>query len=85
MAKEDLEAQLLIASGQFFARSEVVASAEGIKNRLSQDGYAFARVNPVPDVPVSAAPPNQSVGSFAVLCRQFFLGSSGSSGASAGG
>ena len=28
----------------------MVASAEGIKNRLSQDGYAFARVNPVPDV-----------------------------------
>ena len=50
MAKEDLEAQLLIATDQFFSRSEVVASAEGIKNRLSEDGYAFARVNPVPDV-----------------------------------
>ena len=50
VAKEDLEAQLLIATDQFFSRSEVVASAEGIKNRLSEDGYAFARVNPVPDV-----------------------------------
>ena len=50
VAKEDLEAQLLITTDQFFSRSEVVASGERIKNRLSEDGYAFARVNPVPDV-----------------------------------
>ena len=50
VAKEDLEAQLLITTDQFFSRSEVVASGERIKNRLSEDGYAFARVNPVPEV-----------------------------------
>ena len=50
VAKEELESKLLATTEQFFSRAEVVASAEAIKNRLSEDGYAFARVNPVPDV-----------------------------------
>lgn len=48
--EEELRSLVLIEPGQIFSRSQVVAGSQQISNRLGQDGYAFARVNPVPDV-----------------------------------
>ena len=48
--EEELRGLLQIQPGQIFSRRQVVASSQSISNRLGQDGYAFSRVNPVPDV-----------------------------------
>ena len=48
--EEELRPLLTLESGEIFSRSQVVASSERISNRLGNEGYAFARVNPVPDV-----------------------------------
>jgi outer membrane protein insertion porin family len=41
---------LAVEVGEIFSRSQVVASSERISSRLGADGYAFARVNPIPKV-----------------------------------
>ena len=46
--KEQLEALLLVAPGQIYSRKWVTTTQELIQNRLGQDGYAFAKVDPVP-------------------------------------
>ena len=48
--EEELRLLVQLESGQIFSRSQVVAGSQNISNRLGEDGYAFARVNPVPDV-----------------------------------
>lgn len=48
--EEELRALLIIETGEIFSRSQIVASSERISSRLGGDGYAFARVNPIPDV-----------------------------------
>lgn len=48
--EEELRKLLIVEVGEVFSRNQVAASAERISNRLESDGYAFARVNPVPDV-----------------------------------
>ncbi|MGQ0836127.1 MAG: outer membrane protein assembly factor BamA, partial [Gammaproteobacteria bacterium] len=44
----ELRRFLLIAPGQTFSRKVITATQELIQNRLGQDGYAFAKVDPVP-------------------------------------
>ncbi|WP_018995371.1 outer membrane protein assembly factor BamA [Thioalkalivibrio sp. ALJ2] len=50
VSRDELEELVEIDVGEPFSRSQVTQSAERITNRLMQDGYAFANVNPVPDV-----------------------------------
>jgi len=46
--KAELEKLLLVSRGQTYSRKFVTATQELIQNRLGQDGYAFAKVDPVP-------------------------------------
>jgi outer membrane protein insertion porin family len=46
--KAELEQLILIAKGETYSRKAVTATQELIQNRLGQDGYAFAKVDPVP-------------------------------------
>jgi len=48
IAKEELTALLLPRTGQIYSRKWVTTTQELIQNRLGQDGYAFAKVDPVP-------------------------------------
>ena len=44
----DLRKLLVIQPGQIFSRKDITASQELMQNRMGQDGYAFAKVDPVP-------------------------------------
>ncbi|MGC1457905.1 MAG: outer membrane protein assembly factor BamA [Steroidobacteraceae bacterium] len=46
--KEQLEWLILVVKGTTYSRKAVTATQELIQNRLGQDGYAFAKVDPVP-------------------------------------
>ncbi len=46
--KYELEALILVGRGQIYSRKYVTATEDLIKNRLGQDGYAFAKVDTVP-------------------------------------
>ena len=46
----EIRALISVKSGDVFSRKEVTESAKRISDRLANDGYAFANVNPVPDV-----------------------------------
>ena len=46
--KEELEKLILVQSGTTYSRKIVTATQELIQNRLGQEGYAFAKVDPVP-------------------------------------
>ncbi len=48
----DTEIQQLIQTktGDTFSREKITNSSKAISDRLSNDGYAFANVNPVPDI-----------------------------------
>jgi outer membrane protein insertion porin family len=46
--KKELESLLLVQPGQIFDRKLITSSQEAIQNRLGRDGYAFAKVEPVP-------------------------------------
>ena len=48
--EQELKDLLAIKVGDIFSRSQIVASSSRISTRLGADGYAFARVNPVPKV-----------------------------------
>jgi outer membrane protein insertion porin family len=41
---------LLVQPGQIYSRKAITATQELIQNRLGEDGYAFAKVDPVPTV-----------------------------------
>ncbi|MEP6881660.1 MAG: outer membrane protein assembly factor BamA, partial [Dokdonella sp.] len=47
---EDLRKQLSIKAGEIFSRRKVEQSSDAITSMLSNIGYAFAEVNPVPDI-----------------------------------
>lgn len=47
---EELTELLVVEVGEIFSRSLVRQSVESITTRFANDGYAFARVNPVPEV-----------------------------------
>jgi len=44
----ELRRYLLVRPGQVFSRKLITSTQELIQNRLGQDGYAFAKVDPVP-------------------------------------
>jgi len=44
----ELERLVLVAPGEIFSRKLITATQELIQNRLGQDGYAFAKAEPVP-------------------------------------
>ncbi|MEK7679304.1 MAG: outer membrane protein assembly factor BamA, partial [Deltaproteobacteria bacterium] len=48
--EEELRALVSIKPGDVFSRQGVTESARRINDRLGNDGYAFANVNPVPEV-----------------------------------
>lgn len=50
VAREELRAQLQVAPDELFSRKQVTASRTAISDRLAQAGYAFARINVVPEV-----------------------------------
>ncbi|QJR14154.1 outer membrane protein assembly factor BamA [Usitatibacter palustris] len=48
--EEELRALLLAKPGDTFSREKIVDSSKRITDRLGNDGYSFANVNPVPEV-----------------------------------
>ena len=50
LSDEDLRKQLAIKSGETFSRRQVEQSADAITSVLSNIGYAFAEVNPIPEI-----------------------------------
>ncbi|MGY0632708.1 outer membrane protein assembly factor BamA [Luteimonas sp. A478] len=50
LPKEDIESRLFIREGQTFSRALLELSSDAIIATLSNIGYAFAQVNPIPEV-----------------------------------
>ena len=50
LPKEDIEARVFLRDGQIFSRALVELSTDAIIATLSNIGYAFAQVNPIPEV-----------------------------------
>jgi outer membrane protein insertion porin family len=48
--EEDLRRLILAKQGEVFSREKIVDSTKRITDRLGNDGYSFANVNPVPDL-----------------------------------
>ena len=46
--RQELERLLLVSPGQVFNRKLIASTQQSIQNRLGRDGYAFAKVEPVP-------------------------------------
>ncbi|MEQ1767549.1 MAG: outer membrane protein assembly factor BamA, partial [Methylotenera sp.] len=47
---EELQQLITIKKGDTFSRDKITQSSKAISDRLSNDGYAFSNVNPVPEV-----------------------------------
>ena len=50
LADEDLRKLMTIKSGEIFSRRKVEQSADAITSALANIGYAFAEVNPIPEI-----------------------------------
>jgi outer membrane protein insertion porin family len=48
--EEELRRLLLVKPGDVFSREKIVETTKRITDRLGNDGYSFANVNPVPDL-----------------------------------
>jgi outer membrane protein insertion porin family len=48
--EEELRNLLVIHKGEIFSRSKVVETTDAISRRLGNDGYAFANINPIPEI-----------------------------------
>ena len=46
---EDIADMIAITTGEHLSREKILQSSNRIKERLSEEGYAFARINPVPE------------------------------------
>jgi outer membrane protein insertion porin family len=46
----EIEKLIYTKAGDTFSRQRITASSEAISNRLSNEGYAFSNVNPVPEI-----------------------------------
>ena len=46
---EEIANLIEVKTGQYISKSKILQSTESIKERLSEEGYAFSRVNAVPD------------------------------------
>jgi outer membrane protein insertion porin family len=50
ISDDEIQNLIMTKSGDTFSRDKITASGKAISDRLSNDGYAFANVNPVPEV-----------------------------------
>lgn len=50
VAERELRGLLAMRAGDTFSRERIIESVKRITDRLGNDGYSFANVNPVPDV-----------------------------------
>ncbi len=50
VSDSELQALIAVKKGDTFSRSNITQSSKAISDRLSNEGYAFANVNPVPEV-----------------------------------
>ncbi|VAW83217.1 Outer membrane protein assembly factor YaeT [hydrothermal vent metagenome] len=50
ISKEELRSLISVQAGDVFSRRKITESSNRLSGRLGQDGYAFANINPVPDV-----------------------------------
>ncbi len=48
--QEELRSLISVKAGDVFARKDIVRSSNAINDRLGQDGYAFAKVDVLPDI-----------------------------------
>ena len=48
--EEELKTLLAVKSGDIFSRKSIVKTTDNISQRLGQEGYAFAQINPIPEV-----------------------------------
>jgi outer membrane protein insertion porin family len=48
--QEELERGLEIDAGDIFSRGKVIKSIDAITRRLGNEGYAFANINPIPEI-----------------------------------
>ncbi len=48
--EEEMRSLLLFKPGETFSRQRIVDSVKAINDRLGNDGYSFANINPVPDL-----------------------------------
>jgi outer membrane protein insertion porin family len=46
--EEELRRYLLVKPGETYSKPQITATQELIQNRLGLEGYAFAKVDPVP-------------------------------------
>jgi len=46
----DLMDKITIFPGDTFSRKEIIASTEAVSDRIGDEGYAFANINPVPEL-----------------------------------
>ncbi len=49
ITEEEMRSLLLFKPGETFSRQKIVDSVKRISDRLGNDGYSFANINPVPD------------------------------------
>ncbi len=49
ITEAEMRSLLLFKSGETFSRQKIVDSVKRISDRLGNDGYSFANINPVPD------------------------------------
>ena len=48
--EEELRRLVLVKQGEVFSREKIVDTTKRVSDRLGNDGYSFANVNPVPDL-----------------------------------
>jgi outer membrane protein insertion porin family len=49
ITEEEMRSLLLFKAGETFSRQKIVDSVKAINDRLGNDGYSFANINPVPE------------------------------------
>ena len=49
ISEQEMRSLLLFRSGETFSRQKIVDSVKRISDRLGNDGYSFANINPVPE------------------------------------
>jgi outer membrane protein insertion porin family len=50
VTEAELRSLMSIKSGEIFARKEVMNSTQAMLERIGDEGYAFAKINPVPEI-----------------------------------
>jgi len=50
LPKKEMNELIKLKEGEIFSRAKIVDIVKALTDRLGQEGYAFAKVNPVPDI-----------------------------------